>query len=452
MSSPIRKSTMTDSEGFTSPRTDPFAIGPDPLSDSEEEEDERAPSTIKRSHRAPRPSILSNLEDSIPPDDILQSSTYRDADSYAEGRTSTVKGQSRDFEAGNADDEDDDPPASIMYESEKETTHTYPEVEAAALDNEQSRSNSGADRHVANRNSLDFVRRDMAREDVSSPFINNEDEIETGQKRSDRDLGSSSTPQPYERSRMRFSSGGKTSAVMSNSRLSGSGGSNSPPITPQAPIAHPSPVRGRGSKPARSAVTTSTSMSTFRSNSASPPPDLLESGSISSDLESLELGNAGRRSGRKSKVVDRTAERPLLPVPVTAPQVSPFRDPLPEAGPSRTYDRYGTEVDVDDAFDRPDARDDINGKTEADSTSRTERKKRHRRRHKDKDTTRSRHDARSDSRGGSERSRSGSKWMKQAGKNLSERERALWIWVNVVDLDGYLQEVRSVPSRAWYSF
>lgn len=42
--------------------------------------------------------------------------------------------------------------------------------------------------------------------------------------------------------------------------------------------------------------------------------------------------------------------------------------------------------------------------------------------------------------------------MKQAGKNLSERERALWIWVNVVDLDGYLQEVRSVPSRAWYSF
>jgi autophagy-related protein 9 len=34
-------------------------------------------------------------------------------------------------------------------------------------------------------------------------------------------------------------------------------------------------------------------------------------------------------------------------------------------------------------------------------------------------------------------------WMKDAGRNLSERERALWIWVNVVDLDGYLQEVNS---------
>jgi hypothetical protein len=449
MSSPIRKSTMTDSEGFTSPRTDPFAIGPDPLSDSEEEEDERAPSTIKRSHRAPRPSILSNLEDSTPPDDILQPSTYRDADSYAEGRTSTVKGQSRDYEAGNADDEDDDPPASIMYESEKETNQTYPQAESSGVGNEQSRSNYRADRHIANRNSLDVVRRDMERGDASSPFINSiENEVETGQIRSDRDLGSSSTPQPYERSRTRFSSGSKTSAVISNSRLSGSSGSNSPPRTPQAPIAHSSPVRGRGNKPTRSTMTTSTSMSTFRSNSASPPPDLLESGSISSDLESLELGNGGRRSGRKSKVVDRTAERPLLPVPVTAPQATPFRDSLPEAGPSRAYDRYEMEANVDDAFNRPDARDDINSKAEAGSTSRTERKKRHRRRHKDKDATRSRHDARSDSRGGSEGSRSESKWMKQAGKNLSERERALWIWVNVVDLDGYLQEVRFGPSRA----
>jgi hypothetical protein len=132
-------------------------------------------------------------------------------------------------------------------------------------------------------------------------------------------------------------------------------------------------------------------------------------------------------------------------MPVTSAQgIQPqlMEDGSMEAGPSRARGQ-GDAVDLAYSVDaskplngRDDARDDDKGPVLS-----SERKKKQHRRRRDKEGNRSRLSSRSAARLDSGRGDMG--WMKDAGRNLSERERALWIWVNVVDLDGYLQEVNS---------
>jgi hypothetical protein len=130
-------------------------------------------------------------------------------------------------------------------------------------------------------------------------------------------------------------------------------------------------------------------------------------------------------------------------MPVTSTQgIQPqlMEDRSMEAGPSRARGQ-GDAIDLAYSIDaskpsngRDDAKDDANGPVPSSG-----RKKKQHRRRQDKEGNRSRLSSRSAARLDSGRGDMG--WMKDAGRNLSERERALWIWVNVVDLDGYLQEV-----------
>jgi hypothetical protein len=430
MSSPNPGSRLDESDAFLSPRSsDPFAA-PDPLSDSDEEAD----STIGRAARRTRPTIQERLD--LEQGVSSQTSTYREADSYGDSGSGTVKGVVRDED--DHDEDDDEPPQSLLYEStasdrdispnKNPTRQSYPQRQPEIPD--------------ARRRSLEQRFHDTRRDNAGSPFIAPVEDDETAAQIDERDFGSSSTPQPYERSRTRFAATGDGLSISPNKRVSGSPGSASP-STPHATVAQPSPMRGRSSGKATRSTTTSTSMSTFRSNSASPPPDLLESGSISSDLESLELGNNSRRANRRSTLAERDVQQPLLPMPVTSTQgIQPqlMEDRSMEAGPSRARGQ-GDAVDLAYSVDvskplngRDDAKDDVNG-----PVSSSGRKKKQHRRRRDKEGNRSRLSSRSAARLDSGRGDMG--WMKDAGRNLSERERALWIWVNVVDLDGYLQEV-----------
>lgn len=418
-----------DPDAFLSPRApDPFAV-PDPLSDSD---DETPQSTIGRADQR-------NRTKARRPDDAEESShrgspTYRDADSFSDSRSGTIRKAVPEEE-----DDDDEPPQSLLYESTTSGRRTSPNKPAQhGIYQESSPRAPGSGRR-----SGELRLRETTRQNTGSPFIEQVEDDEVEEPGNDRDLGSSSTPQSYERSRTRFDTAGQGGSVNPNMRLTGSAGSASP-TTPHAALAQPSPIRGRGSGKATRSTTTSTSLSTFRSNSASPPPDLLESGSISSDLESLELGNNNRRPGRRARLADSSVQRPLLPAPVTAPQtgqIPGLSDEVVDAGPSRNHGRTD-DTDLtslsrkaNDQGDRTDARDNING-----SPLPPERKKKHRRKRHDREGNRSRLSSRS---GGQADSRSDDTgWIKDAGRNLSERERTLWIWVNVVDLDGYLQEVR----------
>ena len=423
--------SLGESEAFTSPRSaDPFAV-PDPLSDSDEETPQ---STIGRASNRQR-TILQHGSPSG--ENSSLTSAYRDADSYNDGSTLTVGGGIQDD-----NDDENEPPQSLLYESTADDQQSSPPRRDARNDGyfERSSHSSGM-----RRKSGELPIRQSGRQHAGSPFLAQGEDDEVDELINDRDLGSSSTPQPYERSRTGFNAAGRGMATNPD-RLAGSVRSPSPP-TPHAALAQPSPVRGRGNSKEIRSTMTSSSLSTFRSNSASPPPDLLESGSISSDLESLELGNHSRRAGRRAKLVDKNAQRPLLPVPVTSSHVvqpSTRNDESMDAGPSQdrsraSIDDPGQHAKTKSTGQRTDARDDVNGTPPA-----QEKKKKHRRRRHDKDGNRSRPSSRSE--GQLDAVGSGIGWMKDAGRNLSDRERALWIWVNVVDLDGYLQEVRRHPN------
>jgi hypothetical protein len=444
MSQQQQDSHFGESEAFTSPRSDPFAVGPDPLSDSDEE----AVSTLGRTRGKRAQQERSRVDNSA--GSQLLNSEYKDADDEQEQVRRAVM-------LDPEDEEGDEPPQSLMYESVRSSrqenglgiSHEESNPPSDILDPHQQDA-----RRIGNRSSTDTIIDQTRRttRDSSSPFLPSASDLQVqseekevdGKKGSDRDLASSSTPQPYERNKSRFDSAGQ---------------SNETPFRKNDHhpyIAQPSPVRGRPSNQTQSGGTTSTSLSTFRSNSASPPPDLLESGSISSDLESMELGTTGRRSLRKPGTASRVVEKPLLPPPVT--YEIPFTGSTRGAEPGPSRDRRYHPIPIDPQTDenemsetereqdRPDARDNINSIRDLESgrldQSRSERKRKSRRKHdRDKETRGSRLEDRGSSVGSQTKSKSGRKRWTDAVKGLSERERALWIWVNVVDLDGYLSEV-----------
>lgn len=180
-----------------------------------------------------------------------------------------------------------------------------------------------------------------------------------------------------------------------------------------------------------------------RDNSASPPPDLLRSRSSSSS----SAHHSETYSQRDDTFHDPHGKRDLLPVPVTTPQHA--RDP----SKNHTDTLPGSVI-----FDAQALHDPPPSSRKPRTEKHRHRARRHRK-HSDADDVETLNspyaaEAFSDdphamlmssqsSRAG-ERS-SGGRQRRKKGKDptaeLSERERAMWGWANVVDLDGYLQEV-----------
>lgn len=200
--------------------------------------------------------------------------------------------------------------------------------------------------------------------------------------------------------------------------------------------------RGRSADPFTSGA--------HRDNSASPPPDLLRSRSSSKS----SVRRSGTYSQRDDILHDPRGKRDLLPVPVTTPQGPTNRQQRPRDPPqTHTHTSPGSVI-----FDAPALHD----RLPASRKPKTEKHRRRARRHQrhspadDVETPESPYAAeafsddpqamlmssQSSCTGG--RSSGGRRRRKKRNDptaGLSERERAMWGWANVVDLDGYLQEV-----------
>lgn len=185
-----------------------------------------------------------------------------------------------------------------------------------------------------------------------------------------------------------------------------------------------------------------------RANSASPPSDLLRS--RGSSFSSNELSTNHRTMRSDDTFREEAGKGNLLPLPVTARQGGNRHHSLSESGVNPVADSVGdvifnAELDNDEP---PPSR-----KTKPDKH------RHHKRRHHRPPSTSAPAESPYPAEGYSDdphgmlmsaRSTrtsepSGRKRSKKRTKDptaaLSERERAMWGWANVVDLDGYLQEV-----------
>ncbi len=189
----------------------------------------------------------------------------------------------------------------------------------------------------------------------------------------------------------------------------------------------------RGRQAMASAMT-----STIRSNSASPPPDLLESAS-SPEMRRKGLG------------ADRLPAINLVPGSCTSSASAAYQSFPPsgarsehgarslsaaEKGKGRAVPRDARRSNRHKHINSQ--RDMVNGDSLSDTSSSA-----------DSQAELAGNIADSPDSGGPSRSasrtssrHSGRHSRKSAWHGLDERQKALWSWVNVVDLDGYLQEVR----------
>ncbi|KAJ9113884.1 hypothetical protein QFC19_000078 [Naganishia cerealis] len=296
---------------------------------------------------------------------------------------------------------------------------------------------------------------------VSSAALQSESRKDTG-------LGSSSTPQPYDVSERPIRQRGIDSSTTEwNGKGKGKGKRKEKAVPDDSIVASTklaySDTRQRPDRGRSSDADYPPNHSSSRANSASPPPDLLRS--PSSSVESIGVSTKHRTSGpRVSRDVPRDAaaeKRNLLPLPVTTPQVD-----------GSSVMRHGVNGSAvgDVIFDVQDER--RREKKRSSAKSRTEKHHRHsKRNHKhsratdyvddgpdhEEEEEQYPDDDDDDFENGNQRamlmstlssqneSRTGrhkrSKKKVDPTAGLSEREKALWIWANVTDLDGYLQEV-----------
>jgi hypothetical protein len=185
-----------------------------------------------------------------------------------------------------------------------------------------------------------------------------------------------------------------------------------------------------------------------RTNSASPPPDLLRSRGSSVSSNGLSTNHRTMRSSDTFR--DESGKGNLLPLPVTAPQGGNRHRSHPESEGHFAPNSVGNvifnaELDIDDP---PPSR-----KTKPDKHR--HHKRRHHRPPSASTATESQYpaeeysddphgmlmSARSTHTSEPSRRKRSKKRTKDPTAALSERERAMWGWANVVDLDGYLQEV-----------
>lgn len=136
----------------------------------------------------------------------------------------------------------------------------------------------------------------------------------------------------------------------------------------------------------------------LRSSSASPPPELLDSESLRDD-ETPRRFHEGEASTLRSSIRGKGKER--------------ARDVPPPSSPPK-HRRQPTTIAEESEQD--DERSQLDGEVDEEQEGLMDRGRRRFRRRRGLDPARA----------------------------LSEREKALWTWVNVVDLDGYLQEVGSL--------
>lgn len=371
-------------------------------------------------------------ESSVPPQDLLVGTRISEANDYALDQQS----QSRQEASQELDDE---PPRSLLYETPHQSRLVGPDHPHRGSSNDadgpfeaaQSGSNSPSGTPTTMMSHRYDERKDP-----------------------ERDLESSSTPQPSHPRNHTHATHPSTEAFFS------------PPSTNvEEQLQRTSSMRGRSTRkdvrPSQTPIA-STSQDTFRSNSASPPPDLLESGSTSSELESLHLGNrkSRKRTGKQSRHQagsrDKAAKQPLLPPPVTSG--SP-QSPTTQAGPSRAHQGNPYEhlrsYDDESSLQRPDAIDNVNqvAYRKGKRGHRNHRKFQSRKSQIDVAIQEDGDELALDGKPASEtdrktrrkrsRTHDSQAWIKSAGKNLTDKEKAMWMWVNVVDLDGYLQEVSS---------
>lgn len=142
----------------------------------------------------------------------------------------------------------------------------------------------------------------------------------------------------------------------------------------------------------------------LRSSSASPPPELLDSESLRDDITPRRQPSAEAsvmRSSTRSKGKERARDPPSRPPPPSPPKNR----------------RQPTTIEEESEQDDERSEPFIGGEIDEEAEGLIEGgRRRLNRRRKNLDPARA----------------------------LSEREKALWTWVNVVDLDGYLQEVREL--------
>lgn len=274
-------------------------------------------------------------------------------------------------------------------------------------------------------------------------------------ERPDRDLGSSSTPQPYDsvsRHKNR-NSGDSTRRWKGKGRDMGEHSARAATrINDDIAAIH---ERGRLTDPFMND-------SSVLDHSTSPPPGGKESRSPSTS--SVDLYADNRRSGSHDRPRDAAAEkRNLLPMPVTSPHTNGEKrsKDARKLGSSSLHSSVPA-VDVLFEAEEQDEQETTRPLKKSKSERHRHHKKRHHRKHSPADrvddefasdervypaeeydddpqamlmSTRS---DRNESRAGK---RKRTKQRHDATVNLSEREKALWLWANVVDLDGYLQEV-----------
>lgn len=200
-----------------------------------------------------------------------------------------------------------------------------------------------------------------------------------------------------------------------------------------------------------------------RANSASPPPDLLMS--PSSSVSSIGLSTKHHRGIPRDAAAEKQS---LLPLPVTTPHTTSSNTMDGSSRVGQSVDNSSTQDVIFDAKSerrREKKRSSTKSRTERHHHRQAKRHHKHSRvveygendrgedgeQYSDDDAGNDDQHAmlmssflnRNDSRTGRHK-RSRKRVDPTAG--LSEREKALWVWANVTDLDGYLQEVCSNSS------
>lgn len=280
------------------------------------------------------------------------------------------------------------------------------------------------------------------------------DSVKRSDCKTDRDLGSSSTPQPYDSVSRHQSRASHAPAQQWKGKGKDVGDLSSSASRRAADYIAPSAI-AEGSR----IMDPFMQDSSIRDESASPIDSRRESRSPS--VSSIELGTAqGKRLQDRPR--DAAAEkRNLLPLPVTSSSGNAKRRSSEDRRLASSS--LHSSVPVGEVLFEAEEQDNQE-KTRQPKKSKPERhrhhKKRHHRKHDrvddeftseerttypaeefDDDPQAMLMSARSDRNESRAGKRKRGKRRHDATANLSEREKALWLWANVVDLDGYLQEV-----------
>lgn len=380
--------------------------------------------------------------DGLPSRGINSDSIFRDQSAegwetppYERGQNEAVGMSSSNIREKMSDDDNDEMP---------------PDSEIPSIDSESSAPTANQSMYMSYRQSSNGTSR-MHR---SAESVNGSN------GKLDRSLGSSSTPQPFDSgSRRRNRTSGETARKWKGK------GRDLGDLGSSASTRQDDPIT-RSSLAERSHIKDPFMQdSSIRDESASAPHTQEESRSPS--VSSIELGTTRAKTSQDQPRDAAVEKRDLLPMPVTSPSTNADRtssDTRKLASSSLHYSVSGGEV-----LFEADGQDDQE-KTRQPKKPKSERHRHHKKRHHrrqdrvddefasdervypaeefDDDpqamlmSTRS---SQNESRAGK---RKRTKRRHDATSNLSEREKALWLWANVVDLDGYLQEVIMSGRRA----